>query len=115
MTRFEEFKAERERVRTQEEWIAFRRKWFDTSKWPTKSPVQRAAESWQKTSAFELGGRRWGFTNWGYVLAPEARYEYFWTLHVIGDPLTFPHLRDQPERRPEDGWTQECHFCEIST
>ncbi len=111
MLRFEEFVAERRRVRTLEDWRAFATRWFDTSAWPIKSPEQRAAEALRKQGPVRLGGRLWGYTTWVYDLSPEARYEYFSTLRRVGDPIRFGAVDpDSGERR-----AQECPYCEIST
>jgi len=115
MQRIEEFRAERERVRTLEGWLAFQKKWFDTSGWPVKSSEQLAAESLGKRGPFVLRGRTWGYTTLTYDLTPEARYEYTWTWHTVGDPIKFPHLKDRPTLPPGEGWEQECPYCEIST
>lgn len=115
MQRFEEFSAERQCVRTVEQWRAFCAKWFDRSKWPPKGPEQLASESRRKQGPIRLGGRLWGYTSWGIDLTPEARYEYCWTLHAVGDPLTFPHMKDRPTPPPGESWAQECPYCEIST
>jgi hypothetical protein len=114
MERFAEFDVERREVRTLEQWRNFAAKWFDRAQWPQKSPEQLQAESTNKQGPFSLGGRTWGYTSWVYDLTPEARYEYFATLRGIGDPLRFPDATRQPHRA-EDGWSQECPYCEIST
>ena len=114
MRRFSEFIAERRRVRSVADWRAFQGKWFDQSGWPEKSPSQRAAESLNKSGPVEIGGRTWGHTSWIYDLTPEARYEYFSTLHSVGDPIRFPD-EARVAKTAENGWRQECPFDEIST
>jgi len=114
MERIAEFDKERRQLHTLEQWRTFAAKWFDTAQWPMKSPEQQKRESSYKQGPFTLGGRQWGYTTWVYDLTPEARYEYFATLRGIGDPLRFPEATNAP-RRPEDGWRQECPYCEIST
>ena len=115
MRKIEEFKAERERVRTLENWQAFQKRWFDTSHWPRKSRQQLATESLGKQGPFVLRGRTWSYSTTTYDLSPEARYEYSWTCHTVGDPLRFPHLKGRPEPPPGEWWEQECPYCEIST
>ncbi len=115
MQRFSEFSAERQAVRTVEEWRAFCAKWFDLSAWPCKTSAQLASESLRKRGPIRLGGRQWSYTSWGIDLTPEARYEYCWTLHAVGDPLAFPHMKNRPTPPPGESWAQECPYCEIST
>lgn len=112
MRQFQEFDAERRRVRTLADWKALAARWFDLPAWPTRSQEQRLAESAGKQGPVSLGGRRWSYTSWAYDLTPEARYEYFATLRRIGDPLRFPGTKAGPGKA---GWRQECPHCEIST
>ena len=104
MQRFKEFKAEHGCVRTLEDWAAFQRELFDTSAWPTKSPEQLTSESLGKKDVFVLRGRTWGYTTTTYDITPEARYEYVWTWHSIGDPVKFPHLKNRFELPPGENW-----------
>jgi hypothetical protein len=48
MLKFEAFDADRRSVQTLDEWLAFQRKWFDQSQWPTKSLEQMGAETMRK-------------------------------------------------------------------
>jgi hypothetical protein len=109
MRRLSEFRAERARVRTVDDWRAFTARWFDSTKWPKKSPAQLATESFAKRAPLDLGGRRWSHTTWAYDLTPEARYEYFAARHEVGLPLLFSVAEDGR------GVTQACPFDEIST
>jgi hypothetical protein len=114
MKRLTEFAADRGRLHSVTDWVAFQGKWFDRSAWPEKSASQRAAESPNKRGPVQIGGRTWGYTSWTYDLTPEARYEYFATLHSVGDPIRFPHEAGIA-KTAANGWRQECPFDEIST
>jgi hypothetical protein len=114
MDRFSDYARELGRVGSLSDWIAFTKRWFDSCQWPRKTPEQRSDESRNKRGPVELGGRTWSYTSWVFDLTPEARYEYFSALHLIGDPLKFPDQFTRP-KRAADGWRQECPFCEIST
>jgi hypothetical protein len=114
MKRLDEFKADQNRIRTIQDWIAFTKKWFPRDQWPQKSKDQLAAESKSKMGPVSIGGRMWNYTFWSYDLTPESRYEYFWTIKKVGDPIRFPH-EQYKEKRAENGWRQECPYCEIST
>ena len=83
---FEEFAAERRRVRTLEDWTAFAARWFDTSAWPLKPAEQRAAEAAHKRGPVRLGGRIWSYTTWVYDLTPEARYDANAELAAVRGP-----------------------------
>ena len=103
MKRRAAFDREREAVRTMEDWNQFETKWFDSKDWPRRPPPERR-------EGLILGGRAWAPTFWVYDLAPEARYEYFFTLRTVGDAAR--GWRPEPG---QEGWRQECPFCEIST
>ena len=114
MTNFGEFNAERQRVSSLDEWIAFRDKWFNHDHWPEKTAEQISAESLKKQGPVQLGGRLWGYTSYRYDLTAEARYELFATYSDVGDPIRFPHIYEIP-KTPGSRWAQECPACEIST
>ena len=114
MLRYAEFDAERTRVRTLDEWIAFRRKWFDPAQWPRKSARQLGAEAMAGRGVLDLGGRAWSRTQYVYDITPEARYELFATVANTGDPIRFPHTGG-PGDATQSGRAYECPFCEIST
>ena len=114
MQQFPEFDRERASVRTREQWIAFSRKWFDEKTWPRKTAEQMAADSQRKREAIRLNGRQWVYTQTVYDLSPEARYEYAFTLHDVGDRIRVPEIF-AAAKKPEDGWCQECPYCELST
>ncbi len=114
--RSEEYGRDKERVRSIEDWRAFAKKWFNQSKWPKKDAGQIAAESSRrlKSGPLRLGGRTWSYTTHYYDISPEAEYEYSSTVWQIGNEICFPEGRNSP-KRAEDGWCQECPYCEIST
>lgn len=112
MTRFSEYSAEKSGVRTLDDWLHFKRRWFDPSDWPTLGAEQRLAESLRKRGPVRIGGRLWGYTFWTYDLTPEARYEYFATLRKIGNRFLFPDAAEDPS---DNRWQHECPHCEIST
>ncbi len=114
MKQFAEFDADRQGVKTLEEWDYFSKKWFDQSNWPLKTPQQLAQEQSHKHSPLSLQGRLWGYTSYTYDISPEARYELFSTLSNVGDPIRFPHLMNIPKTK-DSPWTQQCPWCEIST
>ena len=108
------FRADLAGVKTIEDWLTFQKEWFDTANWPKKSRDQRASESAKKRGPVKIGGRTWSYTNWTYDLSPEARYEYFWALRMVGAPLKFPDWHKSP-KIAANGWRQECPYDEIST
>ncbi len=61
-----------------------------------------------------LGGREWIYTNSVYDISPEARYEYFYALRMVGAPFQFPTWKTSP-KTADRGWRQECPYDEIST
>src|SRR5262245_35505463 len=114
--RIHDFDHHRRSLRSEQDWIEFVQKWFPTDSWPLKSPQQLSEESIRKAGPIELGGRSWVFTSWVYDLDPEARYEYFWTLVMVGHPLVFPNSgRPSSTDLTPPGWSQQCPYCEIST
>jgi hypothetical protein len=115
MKAFDVFDRERRAIRTLEDWRAFQKRWFDHTNWPKKSKELITKEGIQKAKRPKvINGRRWSTTYFSYDLTPEARYEYCWTLTVIGAPLQSPNWNTAP-RTVENGWRQECGYCEIST
>lgn len=115
MRRYDEFDADRRRIRTTEEWIAFRRKWLDQSVWPRKSPEQLGKEAMDaRGDVRRFDGRTWARTQYAYDITPEARYELFATIANVGDPIRFPHLAAHTGDAPS-GRTYSCPFCEMAT
>jgi hypothetical protein len=114
MLQHEEYLAEKQRVRSVEDWQKFAAKWFDRSNWPEKDEAQLAEEAPLKRGPVRLGGRLWGYTFFIYDLSPEARCEYLTTVRTLGDPILFPDAANR-EKVPEEGWSQRCPYCEIST
>lgn len=116
MKAFKAFDRERRSLRSLKEWHAFRKRWFCDEDWPRKSSEQLKSEGVvQRKSISRLrDGRRWAPGFWLFDLTPEARYEYFWTVFVIGSPLEEPRWNKAP-RTPATGWQQECGYCQIST
>jgi len=90
MKRHDAFDADRSAVKTVDDWEAFSARWFPTRDWPRKSAADLAAEAPRKRGPVALGQRKWWYTYWTYDLTPEARYEYFYTVATVGDPLRFP-------------------------
>ena len=114
MRQFDEFLRERDQVRSVEDWIAFNRKWLDSSAWPRKTPEQCVQDQALKHGPVRIGGRNWTFISDGLDLAPIARYALLDTVHRVGDPIVFPHMT-AASRAASAGWVQECGYCEIST
>ncbi|HEY9841629.1 MAG: hypothetical protein ACAI44_35830 [Candidatus Sericytochromatia bacterium] len=117
MQHFETFDRARRAIHTLEEWQVFKQHWFDKTDWPDKnSKAQLIREDIQKRELIAQiqDGRRWGPGYWLVDLTAEARYEYFWTLYVIGEPLENPRW-NTVKRTEASGWYQECRFCEIFT
>ena len=114
MKEFDTFDRQRRSIRTLDEWHSFRKRWFDHTDWPLKSGKQLIKEMKKDVIPIVLNGRGFAPGHWLYDLSAEARYEYFWTLHVIGDPLLCPDWNKVPRTR-ETGWQQECAYCQIST
>jgi hypothetical protein len=117
MIRTEEYQRDKEQVRSIDDWVAFAQKWFDESDWPVKNAAQIESETLRKRElcSGRPGGRRWSPASFTYFdFSPEARYEYFLTLAEIGASFTFPERSSGPWK-PEEGWSQECPYCEIAT
>ena len=116
MQHFAKFDRERRSIRTLREWNAFKKKWFDSAAWPGKTKEQLAREDIQRRKKISKirDGRRWAPGFWLIDLTAEARYEYFWTLSVIGAPLRDPRWNTITPTA-EGGWFQECGYCNIST
>jgi hypothetical protein len=110
----DEFRRERDAVQSIENWNVFYRKWLNNASWPTKSKEKLNDEAKHKCAPISIGGRTWGFTFFNDDISPEARYEYFFALKSIGDPLKFPNERQLP-KTAELGFSQQCPYCEIST
>jgi hypothetical protein len=114
MKRFPEFAAERAKVATLEDWLAFRKRWFPVASWPVKSPEQLRDEATRlaETLAGSTRGedsRRWQPVDWSCDLTPEARYEYFATLAELTRRVHGVGASSGP------GWFHECPFCAIAT
>src|SRR5262245_35634992 len=114
VTQGAQYMEEKKNVRTFRDWLAFSKRWFGTSGWPTKSPSQIEAEAKDRRSPVEIGGRYWSRVSYAYDISPEARYEYIATLRTLGDALRFPNEANAP-RTAAEGWRQECPHCEIVT
>jgi hypothetical protein len=110
----EAFSAALAAVKSLEDWIKLQRKWFDTANWPKKTSSQLAEDSARKRMPLRLGGREWIYTNSVYDISPEARYEYFYALRMVGAPFQFPTWKTSP-KTADRGWRQECPYDEIST
>ena len=108
------YNADKAKVVTLEDWVAFSQKWFPWKTWPRKSDAQVRAEAPGKRGWLDLGGRRWSYVNYVYDLSPEDRYEYIYTERMLGDPLRFPQGKDDP-KTADEGWAQQCPYCEITT
>lgn len=114
MQEFEKFLEERSQIRSKEDWMSFQKKWLDNRSWPMKSPEQRRFEYNHYDFPKQIKGRLWGYIEFNDDISPECRYEYCWTLSVIGRKFKFPEEIDLPKTR-ENGFFQYCPFCQIST
>lgn len=114
MQQWAQYLEEKNGVRTLDDWLAFRKKWFDYLRWPTKTPSQIQSEAKDKRSPVNMGGREWSRVSYAYDMSPAARYEYIATLKTLGDAIRFPDEAASP-RTAEEGWRQECPYCEIVT
>lgn len=114
----EECNQEKQSIRTVEEWIRFRNKWYDSKGWPKKSSEQitNETEFKRRLTSGKLGGRSWAYSYLMHDLTPEAIYELFYTSYHVGFKLTNPELYySKKEAGPEVYWEQDCPFCGIST
>jgi hypothetical protein len=114
MLHLDQFRKEREAVRTLDDWETFDKKWLDNTSWPTKTADVLREEGKRKRGPVSIGGRSWGFTDFNDDISPEARYEYFYTLATVGDPINFPDEKSVP-KTADEGFRQECPYCEIWT
>jgi hypothetical protein len=114
MRELERFRSALKNIRTPSTWTEFEREWFDAGDWPNKTPSQLAEEALTKRGPLLLGGRVWSYTTFSYDITPESRYEYMSATRMIGGPLKFPNWNSSP-KKAENGWRQECPYCEIST
>lgn len=114
MQQLDVFRAERDQARDLTGWKQFQRKWLNNATWPTKSDDQVRREQAGRVSPMRLGGRLWGWKGDRVDISPEARYEYFWTIEVVGRPLRFPDEATLP-RTSAQGFYQYCPYCEIMT
>ncbi|WP_282610757.1 hypothetical protein [Pelagibius sp. Alg239-R121] len=110
MSQLEDYYAEAESLVSQDDWMAFDKKWFDRAGWPQR----QYAGATRVPHRQAIKGRRWMPTFCSYDLSAEARYHYFAVLLTFGTPLRFPGLRYSVNRTDEH-WTQHCPHCEIST
>lgn len=108
------YNADKLKITSLDDWLAFNRKWFPADSWPRKSDADVRAEAPAKRGWLDLGGRRWSHVSYAYDLSPEDRYEYIYTQRMIGDPLKNPEEKNIP-RTAAEGWAQECPHCEITT
>jgi hypothetical protein len=114
MQELDRFRAERDQLRDLPGWKLFQRKWLNNATWPTKSDDQVRREQAGRDSPMRLGGRLWGWLSDRDDISPEARYEYCWTLEVVGRPLRFPDEAELPKTSAM-GFYQYCPYCEIAT
>lgn len=114
MLKPEQFRSDREEVRTLDDWKAFNKKWLIRISWPKKSPDVQRAEAQKKKGPVLIGRRLWSFTNFNFDISAEARYEFFFALRTVGWPLKFPDQVELP-KTAENGFYQECPYCEIAT
>jgi hypothetical protein len=108
------FAAACDAVRSVDDWIALCRDWFDTARWPRKSPENIALNCARKRGSMVIDGRTWAYTSSVFDLSPAARYEYTKAFSLIGDPLRFPAPAIE-QRSAGDGWALECPYCELVT
>jgi len=114
MRHLAEFTVERGQVKTVEDWRRFSARWFNVASWPQKTDAELAAEQSSLRGPVTIGGRCWSPLFYRHAITREARYEYYATLHGIGDPLRFRHIMDVP--RVEGAmWSRECGYCALST
>ncbi|MGC4001344.1 MAG: hypothetical protein QM767_29360 [Anaeromyxobacter sp.] len=73
------FDAELEQVRTPQQWMLFRKKWFADQPWPVRSPEELAAASGDGAPRV-LGGRTFHPAPLPLDVTPEARHAYFQAL-----------------------------------
>lgn len=111
---YQKYIKEKQQVRTFNDWLVFKKRWFNKTEWPEKSSFQLKEESYNKIGPINLGGRLWGYTTYIYDITPDSRYEMFSALRNLGEPLFFGDEIKIP-RTSEYGWFQECPYCEIST
>ncbi|WP_373000598.1 hypothetical protein [Lutispora sp.] len=112
MNYLDEYNKQKRNIHTVDDWVKFRNEWFDESQWPLKTPFQLTEESLRKRGPKKIAGRLWVYTTYMYDISPEARYEFFSALYNIGHPLLFNY---SGPKTAENGWNQNCPYCEIST
>jgi len=118
MKGWEKYIKDQSNVKTKNDWIEFRRKWYDEDekKWPKKTPQQRAEESTKKRGPIKIGGRTLVHVSYPFDLTSEARYELMKTSTEIGLRLVLPNGYHSPQESGDNqGWMQECPYCEIAT
>jgi hypothetical protein len=107
MRRLAEFKAALARLRTADEWLAFKADWFADQPWPRRPPEALAALS--PGAEVTLAGRTFRRAPLPDDLTPEARYQYFAALQA-GFACLYPP--DQAPGMPGTGYRVHCPACE---
>lgn len=114
MKKFPIYSVEKDKIRSLEDWLVFRNKWFDVENWPKKTKKQYEKESVEFEDFISSDGRNWWSKKYFYDIDKEARYEFETTNHDIGYLYMFPDSVNQ-DKTEKDGWMQECPYCGIVT